>query len=237
MKIPVIVVKENLPEFADENTLCFVVSYSGNTSETIGLYKEAKKKKCQIIVVSSGGELGRVMDDKILVPKGYLPREAFVYLLFPVLNILKINYKDCFEVIKKFDENEVKKIARRLIDKIPVVYCSSEDLGFLCYRWQTFFNENSKAMAHSNFFPELAHNEIEAEVDDEFERILLYDTKTRQIKKANKIMKLVEIKLKGKSLISRIFYGTYFGFLLSYYLAELEGVDYRKAERIRELKG
>src|SRR3989338_11304273 len=57
-KVPVILVKDyTLPEFVNEKTLVFVVSYSGNTEETIELYHQARRKGAQIVVVASGGEL------------------------------------------------------------------------------------------------------------------------------------------------------------------------------------
>ena len=43
LKKPVLVVREKLPASVNSKTLCFIVSYSGNTKETINLYKAAKK--------------------------------------------------------------------------------------------------------------------------------------------------------------------------------------------------
>ena len=36
----------SLPKYADENTLVFAVSYSGNTEETIACMEEAQKRNC-----------------------------------------------------------------------------------------------------------------------------------------------------------------------------------------------
>ena len=59
-KIPVFVVKDySLPGFVDENTLVFCVSYSGNTEETLSVFDAATKKKAKIVVITSGGDLGR----------------------------------------------------------------------------------------------------------------------------------------------------------------------------------
>ena len=65
----------------------------------------------------------------------------------------------------------------------------------------------------------------------------MFDKKTKQIKHTNKFLKPIEIKLNGKSLIVKLFYGTYFGFLLSYFLAEIEKVDYKLMPKIDYLKG
>ncbi len=238
LKIPVFIIREELPKFVDKKTLCFIISYSGNTAETIGLYKSAKKKGCGIIIVCSGGKLGKVNDDKVIVPCGYVPREAFVYLLFPVLNILKIKYR-VNNIIKNINEKEMsrsKKLAKELKGKIPIVYVDSEKLGFLGYRFQTFFNENCKILSHSNYFPELAHNEIEAETGKDFKFILLVDKKTRVVKKANRFLKFFEIRIKGKSLIEKVVYALYFEYMTSYYLSKVLKVDYRVIKKIEGLK-
>jgi len=240
LKIPVLIARENLPDCVDEDTLCFVISYSGNTDETIKLYKQAEKKRCKIVIITSGGRLSKVKEEIILIPKGYLPREAFVYLLFPVLNILGAKYKQVIKEMRRFDLDKPKKLARSLRgfggSKIPIIHAASADFRFLSYRWQTFLNENSKVFAHSNFYPEIAHNEIEARREDGSQVILLFDRKTKQVRRGSEITKPIEIKLVGKSLISKIIYGMYFGYMTSYYLAEILEIDHRKIERIHKLK-
>lgn len=55
-KIPVFSVKySQLPKFANSRSLVFVVSYSGDTDETVQIYYEARKKNAQVIVITSGG--------------------------------------------------------------------------------------------------------------------------------------------------------------------------------------
>ena len=43
-----------LPNFVNENSLVFAVSYSGNTEETLSSLKDAKEKNAQIIGITSG---------------------------------------------------------------------------------------------------------------------------------------------------------------------------------------
>src|SRR3989344_6267768 len=58
LKIPIITVRDyKLPNFVDENTLVFVVSYSGNTEETLSAFEDATKRKAKIVAVTSGGKL------------------------------------------------------------------------------------------------------------------------------------------------------------------------------------
>jgi glucose/mannose-6-phosphate isomerase len=57
-KIRITVCKDyKLPAWADKKTLVFVISYSGNTEETIASYRDALKKNCQVIAIASGGKL------------------------------------------------------------------------------------------------------------------------------------------------------------------------------------
>lgn len=233
--IPVFTARQKLPRIVDEKTLCFVISYSGNTKETWNLYNHAKAKKCKLILITSGGKLGKQKERKVIVPSGYLPREAFLWLLLPVLNILNIYYDKKINI----NMNKIKKMAQQLKDRSPLVYAGSEHLGFLAYRWETFFQENSKVIAQSGFFPELNHNEIESRFDPKvFEGILLYDKKEKGIFNFKKIVGLnfMDVQLKGKTFVDKIIYGLYFGFLLSFYLAKELGVDYRRIDRIKKLK-
>ena len=88
-KIPVFPVKDySLPGYADENSLVFAVSYSGNTEETISAFHDARKKNCKIIAITSGGELAKISDKLIKVPSGMQPRAALGYLFFPMLGVL-----------------------------------------------------------------------------------------------------------------------------------------------------
>src|SRR3989344_8292023 len=49
-KIPVFVVRDyKVPNFVDEKTLFFAVSYSGNTEETLAAFDDAAKKKANIM--------------------------------------------------------------------------------------------------------------------------------------------------------------------------------------------
>ena len=50
------------------------------------------------------------------------------------------------------------------------------------------------------------------------------------------MLKPVKIKLKGKSVISKIIYGIYFGDLVSYFLTEDLKRDYSETKRIWCLK-
>ncbi|MDO8624546.1 MAG: SIS domain-containing protein, partial [Candidatus Diapherotrites archaeon] len=77
-----------LPAFADRSTLVILVSYSGNTEETLSGYDEANKRKCKMVSITSGGQLAERDAGAILIPSGYPPGQALAFLLVPLLMIL-----------------------------------------------------------------------------------------------------------------------------------------------------
>src|SRR3989338_9723003 len=50
---------DELPPGVDQETLAFLVSYSGETRETLDAYREAQRKFCKILAITSGGKLER----------------------------------------------------------------------------------------------------------------------------------------------------------------------------------
>lgn len=248
LHIPVFQTREKLPLWADTKTLCFIISYSGNTKETIELYKQAKKKNCKIVIITSGGKLSKKSEAKVLIPKGFLPREALPYFLYPILNILNLNTEiKKPRPGKKSDENEGKIINNIIYEikknkKIPIIYSSSESLKPASYIWQTQLNENSKTFTHSNYFPELAHNEIESEFPKKSVHILLKDSKNPENKntikkaKSKKLIHPIEIPLKGRNVLEKMIYGIHIGERVSYFLAREKGVNWKKIPKIEKLK-
>jgi len=181
---PALVIKKStLPAFIDENTLCVALSYSGNTKETIDCYKEAIKRGCKVIAITSGGNLEKLSAQNknviVKLEEDFQPRAALGLLIGATFGSLeKVHLiEDAHEIVAKTVEllhslkekyapdaltevNQAKKIALKLLDHLPLVY-ASESLGLATSgRWKTQLNENAKVMAFSNVFPELAHNEI-----------------------------------------------------------------------------
>lgn len=169
------------PSWINKQTLVFVISYSGNTEETISSFKEALIKDCTIISVTSGGEIQKLSEKNdvpvIKVPPGMPPRCAVGFLSIPVivllekiLNINLFNYHELIETIsnlgqrylpdKKTADNLTKSIARKLKGKIPLIYGVNGLTDVVAHRLKTQFNENSKIFATWDIFPEMNHNEI-----------------------------------------------------------------------------
>ncbi|MCK4521762.1 MAG: SIS domain-containing protein, partial [Nanoarchaeota archaeon] len=77
-KMPIEVNKNYfLPEYVNSRTLVFAISYSGNTEETIEAYRNAYRKNCKIIAITSGGKLaelaGKFKKDLVMVKSGLQP--------------------------------------------------------------------------------------------------------------------------------------------------------------------
>jgi glucose/mannose-6-phosphate isomerase len=171
-----------LPTYANEETLAFIVSYSGETEEALSALLNAVKRKCMVIAIASGGTLISFAQKLHLpcmtVRGGLQPRVAVPYLFFPLAVIMEkigliSGVEEEFKEITKVLEvlanenaskvpqrkNFAKKLAWELRSTIPVVY------GFRQYRavamrFKSELNENSKIPAKWESFPELNHNDI-----------------------------------------------------------------------------
>src|SRR4030067_1025556 len=92
--VPIEVSKDyTLPVYADKRSLVVVVSYSGDTEESLGAFLDAQRRKCMVYCVSSGGCLLEFAEKlnvpHLRVPAGMPPRAASPYLLVPQLVLLE----------------------------------------------------------------------------------------------------------------------------------------------------
>lgn len=174
----------SLPEFVGKRSLVVLISYSGNTEETLSAYKQAQQRQAKIIIITSGGELGdlakRDIHPCLLIPKGFPPRGALAYLSLPVLaifsqlglitdkekevsetiSVLQRLEKDSLGIAVSTEANPAKKLAGELLDKFCVIYGAAEQLTAVVTRWRGQFAENSKMLASSHVLPEMNHNEL-----------------------------------------------------------------------------
>lgn len=174
----------HLPAYVDENTLVFLVSYSGNTEETLSCILDAAQKGCKIVCISSNGAMQRAATALKLpilgLPRMAAARVSFPYLLAPIpyvmakLNILPTDkvekeMNEATEMVAKltkeyaiekpFENNYAKQVAFQIYGTVPVIYSYSQyrSVGL---RFKTQVNENCKLPARCDVFPELDHNEI-----------------------------------------------------------------------------
>jgi glucose/mannose-6-phosphate isomerase len=274
--IPIAVNRDYLiPAYVGKGSLVVASSYSGNTEETLSGYDQAKARGAQILVIASGGKLvERAKADgfpAIIIPGGMSPRAMIGYSFVPLyvvlqrIGVLADKSADFAEMVATLravrddlnpdvpvDSNPAKKLALQVYGKIPVIHGSCSWKAVVATRWKGQINENSKALAYHNTYPELNHNEIvgwESPVDllKVTEIINLRDEHDLpQIQKRIDVTKLVSSKVmagvsdiwaRGESDLARMFSLIYIGDFLSLYLALAYGNDPTPVKSIDFLKG
>jgi len=182
LTVPVIVLKQlRTPRFVGEHTLAFALSYSGNTEETLSMARGAIDAGARLVAVSAGGALAGVAESAgalhVSCPTGYMPRAALGALVAPVFvtllrlgllpdaNTWLVEARD--QLARRRDEcagdggrNPARELARRIGRTIPLVYGGGALGAVAAMRWKADVNENAKAPAFWNAYPELDHNEI-----------------------------------------------------------------------------
>lgn len=182
--VPVVVTKGfTLPAHAGPHSLVFLVSYSGNTAETIACFEEAHARGAQMIAVATGGQLAEMAHAHafpcIVPAAGMQPRAAFPHLAAAVLVALERlgvlpdltgELVEIDEVLREQTvrcsrnvveaENPAKQIAAALYGGLPVVWGQDGHLAVAATRWKMQLNENAKVPAFASTLPELDHNEI-----------------------------------------------------------------------------
>ncbi len=275
LKIPLTVNRHyRLPAYVGPTTLVIAVSYSGNTEETLSGFREALDVGAQVVVISAGGKISKIASDSgltlITIPSGLQPRAALGYLGLPLavllerlelVGSLENDFTETIEIIREQSSklgvevpesvNLAKKLARRMLGRMPVIYGSEGPSGLAAFRLKCQINENSKTPSYWNLLPELDHNELAGwqmlkEISDQFYLVFLRDADEHpQIKKRVKVTQDLitdqlsgfdEVWSAGKSKLARLFSLIHLGDFASAYLALLNNVDPTPVERIELLK-
>jgi len=262
-KVPVIVHRDyGLPAFVDDRTLVIASSYSGETEETLSAFEPTLKTKAKKLVMTTGGKLRKIAEaNKIPVFKiNYKaqPRAALGFSFIPVMGVLQklgflkdksADVTETVEVLErlcsKLDEtsaqekNPAKQMAQSLYGRLPVIY-GAGIASEAAHRWKTQINENSKAWAFYEIFPELNHNAtVGFPYPEELltrirvvllrspsfnERLKLrYKVTCELLKRAGVRYEYVDSE--GKSPLCQMMSLVLFGDFVSYYLAILYRVD------------
>jgi glucose/mannose-6-phosphate isomerase len=182
--LPVTVTKGfTLPAFTGARTLVVLVSYSGNTAETIACFEQARDRGAQMVAVATGGRLAEFAHTHafpcVVPAAGMQPRAAFPYLAAAVMVVLERlgvipdltgELGEIDEVIREQtircgratgeSDNPAKQIARMFNGGTPVVWGQDGPLAVAAVRWKTQLNENAKVPAFASILPELDHNEV-----------------------------------------------------------------------------
>ncbi len=174
----------DLPGYVGRHTLCILASYSGNTEETLTALQQAEDRGAQIVVITGGGKLLELANDKayptVILPKAKQPRYAVFYNLRALVEITAhagvliqmdtisqlektaafLNSQvEAWSPLKPIKENFAKQIALECIGKSVVIYAGPK-LSPAAYKWKISFNENGKHVAWTGTYPEFNHNEF-----------------------------------------------------------------------------
>ncbi len=255
-----------IPNFVNEDTLVFSVSYSGDTEETISSTKKAIEKTRNIVIITKGGFLEKLAlenDFPIFKLKdGYEARHCLHLIFFTILKILSLylkidvdfEIKSTIDILKKIKDKEFEEV-KVLVDKIkgniPVIYGSYLFSDSIAERFRRQLNENGKTISHSNIIPPMHHDEIVGFMDKELSKkihiILIRDlNEDEKIKKRFEITKSVlndfqfsfsEIyPEKSDSKIARMFSIIFKLDLVSINFAKVRDFDPRDVNIIDKLK-
>jgi len=246
-----------LPKLIDKKAWVIIISYSGNTEESIAAFEEALAAKHTLVAVTSGGELEKLaLENKIplvKLPPVIPPRASLGYQFFALLRLMIENNilpRPEIESLAKFAEDKsidevAKKIAKECKGAVPLIY-ASEPNSAVAYRWKTQFNENSKVHAFFHVLPELNHNEILGYTKSSAKTVTLFlyypDDHERVRKRVIVTQELIKpaksiiMEMKGANPLERFVYAIHLGDLVTYYLAEEMKIDPYPVPIIERLK-
>lgn len=183
LPLPVTVHRDyGLPAFADSHTFVVCVSHSGDSEEVLDAFETAMNNKCNVMVVTAGGEIEKRANAK------NIPVWKFTYAgadttaiaypfglllaLFARLNFISDPSKDIAEAVAMMKrsqqhivpeviaaKNPAKRYAGQLVGRW-VTFVAPENLAPVARRWKTQINRLAKAGANFEIIPEATHNTL-----------------------------------------------------------------------------
>jgi glucose/mannose-6-phosphate isomerase len=182
LPVPIVVVKGyEAPAFVGESSLVFAISFSGNTEETVEAAQSAAVEGGNMVIITSGGELGRLAESWsvpwIRVPDDIpFPRAALGAQAIPPLVVLEemglfpgaqVWIDEAVEQLRKRrdqltgEKSPAREVAKSIGRTIPLIYGGGAVGEAAAKRWKADVNENANAPAFWNVHPELCHAEYQ----------------------------------------------------------------------------
>jgi glucose/mannose-6-phosphate isomerase len=172
-----------LPSYITDQSLVFVIDYTGKSGSALSNYRDAKLRGATVICVTSGGKLNEAAAKDgtriVKIPPGQPARSAIGYLFVPLVAILeklelmsgqieKLSYG--IRLLKNVREslrNEVpqarnvaKQTAQTLVGRFVVVVGATGYRSVVAERFKSQINSNAKSAACNDDFPNLATGAI-----------------------------------------------------------------------------
>ena len=277
MPVPVTVLKHyRTPAFVGPRTLAFALSYSGNTEETLEMACGVLASGARLIAISNGGALAELAAESgslhLSCPDGVvMPRLALGALVAPLVVVLfrmgmmpeahagllraqqqLARRRDQCMPTADAARDPACELARKIGRTIPVIYGSGGLGGVAALRWKQSVNENAKAPAYWNEYPELDHNEvcgwgqhgdvtrqvftlIELRHGLEHPRLEQRAVATRELIE-EALYQVLTVEAEGEGRLAQLLDLVYLGDWTSYYLALDNDVDPGPIDAIARLK-
>ncbi|MGZ7210472.1 MAG: bifunctional phosphoglucose/phosphomannose isomerase [Methanobacterium sp.] len=264
-KVPITVVKGyHIPGYVNETSLVIIISYSGNTEETVSNLKQAIKRRAKIVGIFSEGTLEHIFQkrnfDYIKIPDKLPPGAAIAHTMISLMFCL-INFKVVSGSIKrqiykvadfiKLEETIIislaKSIASKIRNKIPIIYSTSLHEG-IAVRFKQQLNENSKILCWNSVIPDTNHNEL-AGWTKTYKHLAVifisdfkeYHKNTIRINFTKELLGrlnqgIINIFFKGENEIEKIFYMIHLCDWISFFIAEEKGISPVEVNIISSLK-
>lgn len=251
--------------FDDIEYIPVIISYSGNTEETItmlhNILKSKKSKKP--IIITSGGRLKEIADEQnlnqFLVPPNLPQRMAFPYIFGTLSSILKNfckipNFSE--EMISSISKSShdlphsenLMTIATQIKDNFPMIIVPNI-LECVGNRFRTQLNENSKLFAATFLSPEFSHNGVIGFDNVRNKKLVFILIFSKYQSERSKIhMEFIkskckesnidyfEIKSDEQSYLQELLHLTWIIDYISIKIAELEDINPAEIKSITELK-
>jgi glucose/mannose-6-phosphate isomerase len=273
LPLPVTVLKYlRTPAFVGDRTLAIAISYSGDTEETVTMATGARDAGATLVTLSSGGALAELGGLHLPCTPGIpLPRFALGAMVSPVFVLLfkmgllpeahaglvraqqqLARRRDLCVPEVDAPKNPAKEIARKIGRTIPVVHGAGGLGAVAAMRWKQSVNENAKAPAFWNVYPELDHNEICAwgQHGDVTRQVLTlvslrhgleHVQLERRVRVTTEMVqeafsRVIEVEAVGEGRLAQLLDLAYVGDWMSCYLALDNDVDPGPIDAIAQLK-
>ena len=190
-EVPIHVVRGyDLPAWVGGDALLVCCSYSGNTEETLGAWRQGGERGLERAVITTGGSIGAEAEEvgvpAFLLPEGYPPRAALPAALVTLIRVIaavgppgagapggEVTLAEMEETgallgalrerwgrATPLSDNAAKQLAIWFDRGLPVIYAPEFPLGPVGLRWRGQMGENGKRLAAGHTLPEMNHNEI-----------------------------------------------------------------------------
>jgi len=155
-----------LDQFSTKDSLLLVSSYSGNTQETLTIFKEALKRKFKMIVLTNGGKLKKLANKANLnvleIIESPSPRYSSFYLLgvfTAIFNKTLANKLKNTTINQELIKKQVVQLTKFIKNDIILLYHTKNTYN-LSKIFELFLNETSKNLTFNLNYPQTSHYQL-----------------------------------------------------------------------------